>query len=121
MTPENVTNGYRFVAETLGCAIVPPGAFAVTNNLWLKRGAYESAFSIPATNWSFRVPDGEASNMVIRCSPERCGAKRLIDGARERTLFPSTDPESRPHVTFQSPNTVFVEREDFRRLGVLRR
>ena len=60
VTPEDVTNGYRLVEEAIGCAIVPPGASAVTNVLWLKRGAYDTAFSIPATNWSFRIPDFSA-------------------------------------------------------------
>ena len=65
VTPDDVTNGYRLVEETIECTIVPPGASAVTNALWLKRGAYDAAFSIPATNWSFRIPSGEASKVMV--------------------------------------------------------
>lgn len=68
VTPEDVTNGYRLVSETAACAIAEPTAAAVTNWLWMKRGAYEDAFAIQTANWTFRIPSGAASNLLVFAS-----------------------------------------------------
>lgn len=68
VTPQDVTNGYRLVSETPTCAIAEPTSAAVTNWLWMKRGAYEDAFTIQATNWTFRIPSGAASNLLVFAS-----------------------------------------------------
>ena len=65
VTPEDVTNGYRLVSETVAGAIAEPTAAAITNWLWMKRGAYEDAFTIQTTNWTFRIPSGAASNLLV--------------------------------------------------------
>ena len=94
-------------------AIAPPRASAVTNDLWLKRGAFDAAFSIPATNWSFRIPDGEASKVMVYAY---CDTSFGWHTNRQSVVVRyDPDPEEAPHVTLQSPDTVFVNDDEFRR------
>ena len=58
VTPQDISNGWRVVAETAGESFARPPANVVTNERWRLRGAHDDAFRIPADGWSYPYATG---------------------------------------------------------------
>lgn len=58
VTAEDISNGWRVVAETAGESFAQPSANVITNERWRLRGAHDDAFRIPADGWSYPYATG---------------------------------------------------------------